>query len=85
MLHAVNQFPIDIYLKSADVRGTDPVCDAVCVYRRWIASRHAFCVNDKSTVKLTMPSKSNFDGPQSIVRLVSVVHGARTMGSPFTI
>lgn len=25
VLHAVNQFRIDIYLKLADVRGTDPV------------------------------------------------------------
>lgn len=59
VLHAVNQFRIDIYSKSADVRGTDPASDAVCAYRRWIASRHAFCVNDKFTVKLTMPSESN--------------------------
>lgn len=57
MLHAVNQYPIDIFLKSVVVRGMDHVYVAAFVFRHWIVSRPVFSANDKSTVKRITPSK----------------------------
>lgn len=58
VLHAVNQYQIDICLKLVVVHGMDHVYVAVFVYHHWIDNLLAFYVSVKSTVEQIMQSKS---------------------------
>lgn len=58
VLHAVNQYPIDIFLKLEAVHGTDHVYDVAFACRHWTVNRLAFCASAKSTVKLITQSKT---------------------------
>lgn len=60
VLHAVNQYRIDIFLKSVVVRGMDHVYGVAFVCPRWTVSRLVFYASAKSTVKLITQSKSSF-------------------------
>lgn len=57
VLHAVNQYRIDIYLKLAVVHGMAHVYDAAFAYHHWIVNRLVFYVSAKSTVKPITQSK----------------------------
>ena len=57
VLHAVNQYPIDIFLKLEVVHGMDHVYGVAFACRHWTVNRLAFYASAKSTVKPIMRSK----------------------------